>query len=330
MTRARRRRPVRAWCAVVALCLTTSARVDAQVQTDASDKMVLAVGRARALMDGGDGAAARTLLDSLVNHTDAGTMDVAEALYWRAALAERTSDAERDWKRMVADVPVSPRVPDALLRLGELDILRGRPASAREYFVRLTRDFADTPQRGKATVMVARSYFEERDNTHACAAVAAFKLDDLPAGESRLQADELTRRCASLAAAAAASATLSSPQPPPAVPVANAPPTTTTTTPKATTTPTAKPTEPVASASHAADPISRARFTVQLAAYDTRAQATATAKHLVARGVKARVDGEKKPFRVRVGHYTTHAEAVAALTKLKAQGHKGFVAELGK
>ena len=334
---ARRWPSVRVGCAVLALCVLTSTRARAQVQTDASDKMVLAVGRARALMDGGDGAAARALLDSLVNHSDAGTMDVAEALYWRAALAERTSDAERDWKRMVADVPISPRVPDALLRLGELDILRGRPASAREYFVRLTRDFADTPQRGKAMVMVARSYFEERDNTRACAAVAAFKVDEVPAGESRLQADELRRRCASLAAAAAASATLSSATlssatmssaPPPAVPAANAPPTPATS--KATPASTVTHSESAASAPHAAEPTLRARYTVQLAAYDTRAQATATVKRLVTRGVKARVDGEKKPFRVRVGHYATRAEANAALTTLKAQGNKGFVAELGK
>ena len=306
-------RSARVWYAVVTLSTVSSARVHAQVQTDASDKMVIAVGRARSLMDGGDGAAARVLLDSLVNHTDAGTMDVAEALYWRAALADRTSDAERDWKRMVADVPVSPRVPDALLRLGELDILRGRPASARDYFLRLTRDFADTPQRGKALVMVARSYFEERDVTRACAAVAAFRSDDLPAGETRLQADELTRRCASLAAAAAAAATLPAP-----------------TSPVSPPTPTPTPTKAAEAVAAHTPSQSSARFTVQLAAYDTRAQAAATVKRLVSRGLAARIDGEKKPFRVRVGHYPTRAEATAALTKLKKQGQKGFVAELGK
>ncbi len=317
------------WCAIATLSAVRS--VHAQVQTDASDKMVIAVGRARSLMEGGDGAAARTLLDSLVNHTDAGTMDIAEALYWRAALAERTSDAERDWKRMVADVPISPRVPDALLRLGELDILRGRPASAREYFLRLTRDFSDTPQRGKALVMVARSYFEERDVAHACAAVAAFKADDVPAGETRLQADELTRRCASLAAAAAAAATLSATTTAaPQTPVSSTAATTRAASTPTTTKTAAPTTESPAAAPRATATKSSARFTVQVAAYDTHAQAAATVKRLVKRGLQARVDGEKKPFRVRIGHYTTRAEATAALAKLKKQGQKGFVAELNK
>ena len=80
-------------------------------------------------------------------------------------------------------------------------------------------------------------------------------------------------------------------------------------------------------ASRASD---RARYTVQIAAYDTRAQAEAVVKRLVKRGMAARVDGTRKPYRVRVGRFDTRAEATAALARLKKAGQKGFVAELDR
>ena len=59
-------------------------------------------------------------------------------------------------------------------------------------------------------------------------------------------------------------------------------------------------------------------FTVQVAAYDAKAQADRLATRLRGQGLEARVIGKKKPFRVRVGHYMTHAEAYAALKKIDA------------
>jgi cell division protein FtsN len=69
-------------------------------------------------------------------------------------------------------------------------------------------------------------------------------------------------------------------------------------------------------------------FTVQLAAFNTRREANAFVARLAKRGVKARIDGDKKPFRVRVGRYDTREEATAMLAKLKRQGQTGFLAEL--
>ncbi len=69
---------------------------------------------------------------------------------------------------------------------------------------------------------------------------------------------------------------------------------------------------------------------MQLAAYDTRAQATALVKRLAKRKITARVDGDRKPYRVRVGRYETRAAASAALARLKKAGQSGFVAELPK
>jgi cell division septation protein DedD len=297
----------RVLCGAVLLIASTSA-LAAQV----SPAMSSAVGRARGLMDAGDAAAARAVLDSMVTRAEPSSDDLAEALFWRAVLSERVADGERDWKRLVVDMPLSPRIPDALLRLGELEVLRGRPAVARAHFDRILRDFSDSPQRPKVMIWIARTYFEERDITHACAAVNA--LEGVPDGELRLQADDLKRRCVAATANAEGASGAGAAT---GAPVAGATP------PAATAAPPAASETPRRGTSSSV-------WSVQLAAYDTRAQATALVSRLAKRGVKARVDGERKPFRVRVGRYDTRAEAAAMLARLKKQGQSGFVAELGK
>ena len=265
--------------------------------------------RARALVDSGDGATARVLMDSLVGAVPAGTADFAEALYWRAVLAEGIGDAERDWKRLVIDVPLSPRTPDALVRLGELDMLRGHPAEARVYFTRLLRDFPAGPYRTRGLLWLTRSYFDERNLTGGCTALDSLRRVEIPDGELKLQSDELQRRCVGVPRTVA-------PVAPPAVvatPVAAAPvaPTPVAATPVAPT--------PAAGSG---------RYSVQLAAYFTRAEAVAAVQRFTQRDIAARVDGDQKPFRVRVGYYATRAEAASALSRLKKLGLDGFVAEL--
>ena len=246
--------------------------------------------RARAMVDGGDGAAARTLLDSLAGTVPVGTFDFAEVLYWRAVLAERVGDAERDWKRLVIDVPLSPRAPDALVRLGELEMLRGHPAQARVYFTRLLRDFPSGVYREKGLLWLTRSYFEERNMAGGCGALDSLRGVEMAEGELRLQSDELQRRCTGT---------------------------------KANSAPTAAQ-KPVVSGA----PVEGSgRYSVQLAAYDTRADANKAVQRLAGRDIDARIDGEQKPFRVRVGYYATRADAASALNRLKNIGLTGFVAE---
>lgn len=294
-------------CMIAAVVMFSAARAESQ---DVSSAMTSGIGRARSLIDGGEGAAARALLDSLVANSAAGSTDMAEALFWRASLAERTVDAERDWKRLVVDMPLAPRVPDALLRLADLEILRGRPDAARAHLVRIERDFSDSPQVPRAKLLIARSYFEELDLLHACEVIAGVQASGMPEGELRLQADQMKQRCASAAASAAAAA---------AAPVAD------TKGGKPTATEQTPATERDGGASSASG-----KWSVQLAAYDTRAQADAVVKRLAKRGLTARIDGTRKPYRVRVGKYATRADAAAALARLKKQGHKGFVTEIGQ
>ena len=66
---------------------------------------------------------------------------------------------------------------------------------------------------------------------------------------------------------------------------------------------------------------------MQVAAYDTRADANALVKRLAARGIKAHVSGTSKPFRVRLALHTTRKDANAELTAMRKRGIEGFVAE---
>jgi cell division protein FtsN len=66
-------------------------------------------------------------------------------------------------------------------------------------------------------------------------------------------------------------------------------------------------------------------YSVQVAAYTTKAQADKLVSTLTNRGYAARVDGSVAPFRVRIGRYATTAEAEDALRKIKAKHMEGFV-----
>jgi hypothetical protein len=68
-------------------------------------------------------------------------------------------------------------------------------------------------------------------------------------------------------------------------------------------------------------------YTIQLAAFGTRADAEALVKKLQAKGVMARVSGEVKPFRVRLDFYPTRQAAQEEVASLKARGIVGFVTE---
>jgi cell division protein FtsN len=69
------------------------------------------------------------------------------------------------------------------------------------------------------------------------------------------------------------------------------------------------------------------KYTVQLAAYETRPPAEQLVAKLATRGVNARVSGTSKPFRVRLGFYRLRQEAANEVAALKKRGITGFVAE---
>ena len=72
---------------------------------------------------------------------------------------------------------------------------------------------------------------------------------------------------------------------------------------------------------------SRGIWTIQLAAYNTKADAERLVSKLAARGVKARISGDAKPFRVRLDYYATRQAAAAEVAALKERGIIGFVTD---
>ena len=289
---------VSASCGVLLLASQSAAQGPAPLDRGVS----AAINRARGMTDRGEGAAARRVLDSLVLAQSSGSDEFAEALYWRAVLADRASDAERDWKQLAVEAPLSPRMPDALLWLGELNLVRGHHPVARRHLERLLRDYSDIPQRPKAMLWIARSYFEEGDVPRACVSVATLRAAPLPEGEIRLQAEEMGNRCAvATRSRVAGEIALAAPATIPDVSVLDS---------------VVNPGTP-----------SRGRFSVQLGAYGTREEAQAALLRLQGLRISLRIDGNRKPFRVRSGRYPTRAAASTALAALKKRGVRGFVAE---
>ena len=86
--------------------------------------------RARRMVSEGRGAAGRAIVDSLLRRAAEGTTSYGDALYWHGALAETAAEAERDYRRVIVEYPLSVYADDALLALAELEQARGDRAGA--------------------------------------------------------------------------------------------------------------------------------------------------------------------------------------------------------
>jgi cell division protein FtsN len=330
------------------LAVTARAQDSASTSTVAVDSVLQ---RAEAMVDAGRAAAGRALVDSVLTAATPGSEAYAEALYARASLAATAGDAERDYLRITVEYSLSPRAPDALLRLAQLELARGDRTQARAHLARLTEDRPATVGTARSNLSVARAYQELGDQPHACAALAAAQ-QSVTASDIELhnQIDYAARPCPTASAtppstttklAAAAAAPPNAPTtvvvvPPqaadtPATPaaaaakVAFATPTPTTPTPTTTPKPSAPPPAPTPAPAVA---VAKAGgYTVQVAAYATQAPADALAAKLTARGLPGRVWGASAPFRVRVGRYPTRAAAESAAADLKSKQIAGFVTD---
>ena len=252
--------------------------------------------RAQQMVTGGQDSAGRAVIDSVLAATTEGTARYAEALFWRATLARTAAEAERDYRRLSVEYPLSVRSQESLLRLAQLEMTRGDRVSARGHLERLQREHPTGPVSTRASVTLARLAFDDGDLPQACVALRAAR-EGLGAQEVELrnQLEYYAPRCANVAAR----------DPSVAQPSAD------TTTTRAVGT---------------AGPRAR-EFSVQVAAYDTRTAADALAKRLSARGYSARVFGGQKPFRVRVGRYPTRERATDVVRQLSRSNVRGIVVE---
>src|SRR4051794_15872374 len=93
-------------CVVATLAVAPSvgAQVNAPTRPSPTDSIFA---RAKQLVVNGNGAAGRLLVDSVIAATSPDSALYADALYWRAALAATSADAERDYKHLVVEYPLS-------------------------------------------------------------------------------------------------------------------------------------------------------------------------------------------------------------------------------
>jgi tetratricopeptide (TPR) repeat protein len=279
---------------VIILALTASAAAYAQSTADS------VFARARQLVTSGNGAAGRVLIDSVIAATPPDTPPYGDALYWRAALAATSADAERDYRRIVVEYPLSAHSGDALLQLAQLEAARGDRAPAATHLDRFLLENPQHPERARASLLLVRLLFEQSDLPRGCS-VLRRTLADVPdsAVETRNQLEYYSPRCA------AADANPASQLPLP--PGDSARPGHVATAPSGKT----------------------ARYTLQVAAFPKRSDADSLAKRLKARGLDVRVVGAAKVFRVRIGRYETRAAAAAAAKQLKAKKITAFVTDIG-
>ena len=331
--------------------------------------------RARRLVLDGNGPAGRALIDSLVAGTDPLTRDYANALFWRASLAATAADAERDYRKLIVEHPLSPRAAEALLAIAQLEMSRGDRRGATEHLQRYLLENPSSPDRGRAGLWLARLLIEQGQLLPGCTALAHARLAIPDAAvELRNQAEYYGQRCvgvdtvaksAGMVAAGdtvgksrgtavgrdtagksretavgrytagksretvAARDTMSksggkaSSRDSSARPSTNAGKRGSAVSRDSSARPSAAPSRRDSTSPPATS--SATRYSVQVAAYETRADAEALAKRLRERGLASRVYGTANPFRVRIGRYASRADAQKLLEQLRTQGMNGFV-----
>lgn len=299
--------------------------------------------RAQTLVNDGNTAGGRAVIDSMIAIASPGSNEYAEGVYWRAVLATTAIDAEMDYRRLVVDYPKSPRVDDALIRLAQLEIARAQYDGAIRHLTRLASEHPDSPARARASYWTARALFDKKDIQGGCAATAdALARTGEDDAELRNQITYLNQRCAGVVLTPPATAgTVGETLIPASTPLATntgpiaSPITTPPVAPKSSPKPPAKPLDssptmveipanlPVSSGSGDTGKV----FSVQVAAYNVKSQAAAMVTKLKKSGYEARVDGTSAPFRVRIGKYATSAQAGAVQRSLKAKQITGFVVQ---
>ena len=294
-----------------AFALATVSPLAAQDVTVRADTTALAVfRRAQRLVNDGQGTEGRALVDSMLNAAEPRSPAEAEALYWRALLAESWDAAQRDYLRIMIEHERSPRAGDAMLRLAQGELARGDRDAAVRYLERLAREAPDSPARGEAGLWHGRILVERGEGAAGCGVLRSARAF-VPAGALELenQYAYLLQACPDPSAVAGAA--------PPAVPTTPANP--------APPPPQAAPPQTPPTTTPATGPT----WSVQVAALSTRAEANALVARLRERGYDARIDGTSAPFRVRFGRYPTMAAAAAAMNGYKTRERAdAFVVEV--
>ena len=280
-----------AFYSLLGAALLAAVPVTLCAQATPADSVLFA--RAQRMVAEGDGAAGRAIVDSALAAIPVTSLRYAEGLFWRASIASAAPDAERDYRRIAVEYALSPRVPDALIRLAQLELARGDRMLAARHLERLLREYPPPSSRATAWYWLARVGFEDNDLSRGCIALDSAR-SLAPAGNAELanQIHYESGRCLTRAASSQSGA----------APAAAAR--------------TVVPAPPPSTISHPPSP--RAAYTVQVGAYPTRAAAERLRARLTKEGFAARIVPATKIFRVRVGRFPARSDAERAAAKLKA------------
>ena len=227
-------------------------------------------------------------MDSVLAFTPENTPAYADALYWRATLAETRDRARFDYLRVATEYATTPRAEDALLRLAQIANEAGDRVSAKKYLDRMTVEHADGRLRAQGAYWTGRVLLADGATIPACAALAKAKATVSSADvELANQINYYLQPCT-----------------------------------RATQLAEAARSESVVRADSAArsDSVARAAtpaWSAQVAAYSTKEDADRFAAKLTSRGFTARVTADK-PYRVRIGHFSTRAGAGVLAKRLRA------------
>lgn len=293
---------MRRYFSLVCLSLVSFTAAAAQQPEGAdSDTTFLAAQR---LVVEGRGQEGRAIIARELAAAPEGSPRYVEALYWRAALAATAADAERDYKRIIIEFPVSRRSESALIGLAQLELARGDRPQAMQHLERVVREHPSGPSRARASFWMARVHFDEGNFPRACA-----RLEDsrrhtpAEAVEMRNQLAYYAQRCEGVDTTV----------------VVRAAPAESTR---------AMPVRPGAVATQPRAPARGARaYTVQIGAFANRADADAKHRQLRAQGHSTRVVKVGALWRVRIGRYVSREAAADSARALKAKRIDAFVTE---
>jgi cell division septation protein DedD len=271
-----------------------------QSDSTSTDTTFLAAQR---LVVEGRGQEGRAMIARELAAAPEGSPRYVEALYWRAALAATAADAERDYKRIIIEFPVSRRSESALVGLAQLELARGDRTQAMQHLERVVREHPSGPSRARASFWMARVHFDEGNFPRACA-----RLEDsrrhtpTEAVEMRNQLEYYAQRCEGVDTTVVVRAS-------PAESTRSMPP------------------RPGAVATQPAAPRGATAYTVQIGAFATRADADARHRQLRAQGHATRVVKVGALWRVRIGRYGSREAAADTARALKGKRIDAFVTE---
>ena len=293
------------WCAVLAFALAVRAvPVPAQNVPSAAPDSVYR--RAQRMASEGNTAGARALVDSMLAGSPEGSALYADALFWRATLAESAEQARRDYLRLAIEYSRSARAEDALLRLAQIDLAKGDHAGAKKHLDRLSLEHPGGAVRAQAAYWMGRVLFEEGAMSEGCAflADARARVSDSEVELTR-QISYYARQCVNVQMANSA----------PVDSMAH------------TATRMGKPADASPEKNLGKSIAPRAlTWSAQVAAYPNREDADRLASVLRKRGYAARVTSAQ-PYRVRIGRFTKRSDALLVVRQLKDAKMMAIVVE---